>query len=56
MNTLAYKGHYIHIRWVGIKQIAYRVQIMGEQFINREVKSLRAGQLLITNFVTTGNI
>lgn len=56
MNTLSYKGHFIHIRWTGLKQVAYRVQIMGEQFINREVKSLRAGQLLITKFQNTGSI
>lgn len=56
MNTVAYKGHYIHIRWVGIKQFAYRVQIMGKQFIHHEVKSLRAGQFLITKFVNTGSI
>lgn len=56
MNTVSYKGHYIHMRWIGLKNIAYRVQLMGENVISREVKSLKAGQMLITKFVNNGAI
>lgn len=56
MNTISYKGHYIHMRWIGIKGIAYRVQILGSKFVFREVVSLKAAQCLITKFVKTGKI
>ena len=56
MNTIRYNGHYIHMRWVGIKDIAYQVQILGSEFIFREVTSLLTAQHLITNFVKTGKI
>lgn len=42
--------------WVGLKQIAYQVQIMNEPFIHKKVKSLKDGQLLITRFVNSGLI
>ena len=56
MNTLSYKGHFIHIRWIGLKEVAHRVQIVNGISIHREVKSIRAAQLLITKFVNTGSI
>lgn len=52
MNTLNYKGHCIHIRWIGIKQVAYRVQLFAQnKFIFKNAKSLKAAQVLITQFV-----
>lgn len=56
MNTVSYKGHYIHMRWVGIKGIAYRVQLTGNNFIYCEVLSLKSAQRIISNFVNTGEI
>lgn len=56
MNTVSYKGHIIQMRWVELKNIAYRVQIFGCSFICRDVVSLKDAQNLITKFVNTGKI
>lgn len=56
MNTLLYKGHYIHLRWVGVKKIAYRVQIKGYKSIFKNVQSLKEGQLIISNYISLGRV
>ncbi len=51
MNTLNYKGHYIHLRWIGLKKVAYMVQLFSDRFIFCEAKSLKSAQTMITKFV-----